>query len=409
MPQVIPFKAVRPAADKAGLVASRSYVSYSDEDLRQKLDSNPYSFIHVIQPEYQLPEKDRTKGRDRFEKVREKYLRFIAEDIFRKDDCASLYFYSQIGPGGSYHGWIAGVSCDDYDKGKIKKHEQTLSARQSVFTDYLDFTGFNAEPVLLAYENSVRLSELKQKVMQDLPTLDFTTTDKIRHQIRVVSDPALIGQIQAEFESLSDFYIADGHHRSASSSALRARRKESNRNHTGHEPYNYFLALLLPDSDLKILSFHRMVSDLGEMSEAEFVERIKVDFNIEDLKEPIQPKRGQILFHTKLGSRLLKPKSWSTATGNIDADLLTDRILSPILGIRDLRTDQRIWFNGGPGAFEEMQIEVATGRAAAGFALAPCNFEDVKIIADRGSIMPPKSTWVEPKLRSGLTIYDLNE
>lgn len=402
-----PFTSVRPASDKAHLIASRPVTGYTADQLREKLSTNPYSFLHIINPDYALAEAEQSNSKARFVKVKARFGDFMRDGILERDASPAYFLYRQSGPNGSFTGIIAGVSCQDYWDDAIKKHEQTLSKREGLFVDYLDFTDFNAEPVLLSYPDNPQLAVIFNAVAAAPAANDFSTSDKVRHTLWPITDTRTMAQIESLFADVPSFYIADGHHRSASSALLMNKRKNQNPEHTGQEPYNFFMAMLLPESQLKIFPFHRVVKDLNGMSDDEFLQQAASGFDISVLSGPQKPERGQILFFTSNTSALLTAKNYDISPGNIDAQMLTDRLLAPLLGISDLRTDKRVDFVGGPDAFDQMTVAVLSQRFRAGFALSSCVPEDITYTADHGLTMPPKSTWIEPKLRSGLTIYEL--
>jgi len=414
MAKIIPFKAIRPAADKVHLVATRSYVSYSQMNLSRKLAENPYSFIHVINPEFSMNIKP-VKGVSRFPLVREKYLDFVQQGILQQDATPAFYIYRQIQPNDSFTGIICGISNDDYLNGTIKVHEQTLTRREKLFKQYLDVCNFNAEPVLLTYRDDSLIEEIINGTMaQNPPVYDFSTTDKMRHQMWLIDNPTAIEAITQQFSHKNSIYIADGHHRSASSSLLGKDRKKKNRQHTGNELYNYLMAYLVPESQLTIYDFNRVVKDLNGHSAEDFLRLLQADFTITPCDEIYQPERlhnFSLYLNKRWYSLQLKitPPKDCTPVESLDAQILSDKVLSKILNIRDLKTDSRIEFVSGKAGMTGLKTYADKKKMAAAFGLFPVTTAQLKAIADANEIMPPKTTWIEPKLRSGLTIFSFDE
>lgn len=406
MARINPFRAFRPAPDKVHLVASRSYVTYNDDQLKDKLTNNPYTFIHVINPDYDEPIPTQDGSSLRFEKVKEKFNSFVEEGIFIQDETPSLYIYRQIKEGLDSIGVIAGVHADDYRSGHIKIHEQTLEAREKIFCEYLDITNFNAEPILLCHEDIPSLNAFYQEVMKRETTYDFSTTDQLEHQLWQLTDQQEIAFIQDLFRNIPSMYIADGHHRSASSVLLSEKRRQQTS--TAEElASDYFMALMIPASGLVIHGYHRLVSDLGNMLPNEFISAIGQRVSIQKLDhKDVLPKVGTIdLYINTEWYRI--DFSQEVHLELPDAAWLTKEILKPILQVEDVRNDPRISFEPETTGLEYIVNKVDQGKAACAFILHPVPFDQLKTISDLGNSMPPKSTWIEPKLRSGLTIFEL--
>jgi uncharacterized protein (DUF1015 family) len=414
MAKIIPFKAIRPAADKVHLVATRSYVSYSQINLRRKLSENPYSFIHVINPEFSMHIKP-VKGVSRFPLVREKYLEFVQQGILQQDATPAFYVYRQIQPNDSFTGIICGISNDDYQNGTIKVHEQTLTRREKLFKQYLDICNFNAEPVLLTYRDDSLIDDIIGKTMaQQAPAYDFSTHDRLRHQLWLINDEKAMSVISGQFQQKSSIYIADGHHRSASSSLLGQERKKKNKKHTGNEMYNYLMAYLVPESQLTIYDFNRVVKDLNGHSTEEFLRLLEADFEVKACTEIYQPEQLHN-FSMYLGKHWYsltlkqKPAAGCTPVESLDAQILSDKVLGTLLNIRDLKTDPRIEFVSGKAGMTGLKSYADRKKMAVAFGLFPVTTAQLKAIADANEIMPPKTTWIEPKLRSGLTIFSFDD
>ncbi|MEY3398383.1 MAG: hypothetical protein RL220_977 [Bacteroidota bacterium] len=408
MARAKPFSAIRPTRDKVHLVASRSYVSYSAAQLRKKLHDNPFSFLHIIHPDMGSKKMHKLPLEERFQLVRRKYESFIQESILTRDSQPCYYLYSQVKKGHRFTGIIAAVSIDDYLSGHIRIHEQTLSKRQELFTTYLENTAINAEPVLLIGEKSHVLDGIFQRYMQKRPEYDFTQMTRVQHQLWVIDEPEDTAAIERAFDGMSNLYIADGHHRSASSAALCLKKRKENPDYNGREPWNYFLSYILDESNVRIYEFNRLVSSLNGLSDYDFFDLLGEKFLVNETSPLARPcAKGEFVmyFSKKWYSLRLR----NNDSQPLDAQVLSDHILDPILGIKDLKKDKRISFLEGPQGLESMQHLVDKGKYKVAFALHPVAIEELKRIADNNDSMPPKSTWIEPKLRSGLVIYDLAE
>ncbi len=415
MARIIPFKGIRPAADKVHLVASRSVDTYKAPELRLKLAENPFTFLHVINPDFSDGKKTKPGSPQRLAKVKQRYCDFVDEGILEKDEKPSFYLYRQRKGNHTYTGIIGCSSIDDYFNGVIKKHEQTLAAREQKLKDYLDVCDINAEPVLFCYPDDNLINGLVETISHRVADYDFTTTDKVRHTLWVIDDHSETSFLSKRFESIDAIYIADGHHRSASSALLGKERREKAGSFKGNEGFNYYLGIFFPESELTIYDYNRVVKDLNGLSNEEFLKNLSESFRIEN--------KGNVDFHPKhlhnIGLYLdgewysleLKQEKLTSydPVSTLDADILSRMVLSPVLGIHDLRTDQRVEFVPGIKGLKGITEPVDQGRMKAGFALFPVSMSQLKLIADTNNIMPPKTTWVEPKIRSGLVIYDLAE
>ncbi len=407
MIHIRPFRAWRPVPDKAHLVASRSYLTYSEEKMAEKLLGNPYSFLHVIHPDHGRDEH--LSRQQRFTNVRHKWNEFVGEGFFLRDEQESIYLYEQSRKGLMSRGIIAAVSVGDYRGGRVKVHEHTLLAREEIFKDYLDATGINAEPVLLAAPGAHELDVAMEGIWHARPTYDFSTTDKVRHRVWAVSDPHIISAVRKQFEHIDALYIMDGHHRLASSARL-----AESIGAFGDDPKAWCLAFIVPQEHLHIHNFDRAVTSLGGMDTDEFISALEKIGSIEalDHRPMIAPAHGSVFVCTRKGwysLRLPAPAADATAADKLDASVLSDAVLDPVLGIHDLRTDPHVKFVPGTSGTLELERMVKAGEAAAAFHLRPVSFEELQAVADSGGCMPPKSTYIEPKLRSGLTVYSLED
>lgn len=415
MAKVLPFRAIRPQNDKVHLVASRSVDGYSPSQLKEKLAGNPFTFLHVINPDYDDGVKTKPGSRERLNKIKNKFKGFIKENIFLRDASPAYYIYRQIKDGNEYSGIIGCTSIDDYMNGVIKIHEQTLTTREEKLKDYLEVCEFNAEPVLFCYPNDQVIDAITDEKMKDRPDYDFTTTDKVRHTLWIVNNKKEVRTIAEHFASIPSIYIADGHHRSASSALYGKIKRSTRKSITGNEAFNYYLGVFFPESHLKIYDYNRVVKDLNGLSENDFLKNIGNSFLVNEIDQnDFKPGRKHELSMYLAGkwySLVAKDGTYNSGdpVGSLDAAILTEHILSPVLGIHDLKTDKRIGFVPGIKGSKELKLQVDSGKAKVAFGLYPVSMEHLKWIADTNNIMPPKSTWVEPKMRSGLVIFSLED
>lgn len=415
MAKVIPFKGIRPSKDKVHLVASRSVDGYDRTELHEKLASNPYTFLHVINPDFNDGHRTKPGSPARLQKVKAQYLKFLKDEIFVHDTSPCYYIYQQFKEGNAYTGIIGCSSIDDYSNGAIKIHEQTLTEREQKLMEYLEVCDFNAEPVLFSYPNDETIDEITARFTLEVPEYDFTTTDRVRHKLWVVSDSRIVNNIKERFGKIPSIYIADGHHRSASSSLLGNSRKEKNSSHSGNEPYNFYLGVFFPETQLKIYDFNRVVRDLNGLNTEAFIERLKEKFTVVEKGtteyKPVQKHNFSMYIDGNWYSLDAKTEIVHNEepVGSLDASILTEHILSPVLNIHDLKTDKRIGFVSGIKGMKELKNQVDHWDFKVAFGLYPVEMKQLKQIADTKNIMPPKTTWVEPKMRSGLVIYSLSE
>lgn len=413
MAKVVPFKAIRPAKNKVHLVASRSVDTYKPHELNSKLAENPYTFLHVIKPEFGVTTKSRPNSPELLHKIKNRFKSYLAEEIFITEAEKAFYIYTQIKDGHSSTGIIGCASIDDYFNEIIRVHEQTITEREEKLMHYLEICDFNAEPVLFSYPNVSAIDDLTKKITTTEPVYDFTTTDKVRHKVWIVKSKAEIQIIEKGFEKTEKIYIADGHHRSASSALLGKRRREKEPDFKGDEPYNFYLGAFFPEDQLRIYDFNRVVKDLNGLYEAEFLDLLQSKFDIEEKGEtvykPVKLHNFSLYMGGKSYSLTAKKGTYddSHPVNVLDAVILTDQILAPILNIIDLKTDKRISFVNGVKGMKEIKNIVDSGKMKAGFGLYPATMKQIRDIADSGNIMPPKTTYVEPKLRSGLLVYSL--
>ncbi|MFT5824445.1 MAG: hypothetical protein ACI8ZM_005713 [Crocinitomix sp.] len=410
MTVIEPFKAIRPTRDKAYLVATRPSYAYNKEVLHAKLNHNPYTFLHVINPEFHTDDKTKPNTPERFQKIRNKFVEFINEGIFIREEKESFYLYRQTVDGHAYVGLIAGASVDQYNSGHIKKHEETITERETVFSNYLKIVEFNVEPVLLFHRKHEALNQLLAPLMFARPEYEFTSWDRGKHEIWIVKTPETIEKIQNYYKEIEDIYIADGHHRCASS----ARYSNSIRNKTS-KSQDLFLACFISEEKLKIFDYNRLVKDLNGLSSKKFLEGISKSFIITTVLHEDAAPSGlhEISMYLEKQWYKLTAKEGTFdrnhAVHKLDTDILTKNILNPILDLFDLKTNERVSFINGKKGMIGIEDAVEEERAKVGFGLFPVSVTDLKRVSNENLIMPPKSTWIEPKLRSGLTIFPLDE
>lgn len=411
MASIKPFKAIRPTKDKVAFVASRSYQEYSEKELNAELTFNPFSFLHIINPGYKFHKE--VSGDERFKLVHNRYLEFLEDNILQKDPNDSFYIYQIEKGNAKCCGLFCATSVDDYRNDVIKKHENTIQQREKLFAHYLKTVEFNAEPVLMTYADNQAISTLLEDHKKSNPDFLFTTTDKVTHTLWVITKQDSIRKLSKEFGKLSSLYIADGHHRSASSNLFAELSKKNNSKHTGQESYNHFMSYLIPESEIRIYEFNRMVKDLNGLSKEQFLIALDEFFRIENqgsiLYKPSKKHHFSMYLDGEFYSLYLRKKvyTFTDALSELDTQILFKTILEPILGIHNLRTDKRIKYGYGTHNVIQMKEEVDKGNFSVGFSLVPITIAEIKSIADAGQVMPPKSTYIEPKLRSGITIYEL--
>lgn len=411
MAKIIPFKAVRPTRDKVNLLAARSYDSYTVAQVESRLRDNPFSFLHIVNPGYKFQKE--ISGVERYGLVRNRFEEFKEDGIFMQDEKPSFYIYKIVNRDGlEFTGIVAAASVQDYEHDVIKKHEDTLEYREMVMKEYLKTIGFNAEAVLLTYPDNPELKAIIDSVIQSRPEYEFTTTYRDTHYLWNVDDEELLKKIQEIYSAMPALYIADGHHRSASSFLLAKDLKEENPEHTGEESYNYFMSFLIPENDLKIYEFNRLVKDLNGLEKEEFLIKLDAFFRIEnrglDYYKPSKKHHFSMYLDGEFYSLHLRKNKYkiNNALDALDAQVLYTTILKPLLGIEDLRNDQRIEYSHGKKELAYVQTVIDSGTFAVGFGLLPVTTDELKKIADEGLKMPPKSTYIEPKLRSGVTVYE---
>ena len=409
------LKGIRPRRDLVEKIASRPYDVLNSEEARIEAAGNPYSFLHVVKSEIDLPEEIDHYDEKVYLKAAENLQNMIKKGWLIQDNQECIYIYRQIMDGHEQYGLVVDASVDDYLSGKIKIHELTREIKEKDRINHVKYTNANTGPVFLTYHADQTIDQLVTKVVQRQPEYDFTADDGIRHTVWIISDSEVIQSIIAQFDRIPFSYVADGHHRSKSAAMVGEMRRKANPNHTGNEEYNWFLAVLFPHDQLKIIDYNRLVKDLNGLSKQEFLEKLSEKFSVTPVccSGSAKPKYansfGMYLDHQWyiLDTRKGIFNS-DDPVGSLDVSILTNNILQPILGIGDLRKDERIDFVGGIRGLKELEKRVDSGEMAVAFALYPVSIEQLMAIADAGQIMPPKTTWFEPKLRSGLVVHSLD-
>jgi len=401
-------------ADKAREVASPPYDVLDSDEARELAAGNPLSFLHVVKPEIDLPPKTDLYDDAVYAKGAENLARLRKEGVLVRDERPCLYVYEQrMRIGEREHvqtGVLCGASVEEYEKGLIKKHELTRAAKEADRTRHVETLAANTGPVFLTYRAVDEIDAAVDRVRRGEPTYDFEADDGIVHRLWVVDDPRTIETLSGLFERVSHSYVADGHHRTASAAAAGRRRREANPDHTGDEEYNHFLAVLFPHDQLYIMDYNRVVSDLGGMDQETFLVKVREKFEVTPAERPSPQRPREIGMY--LGGRWhrlrARPGTFDAddPVAGLDVSILQRNLLEPVLGIEDPRKDERIDFVGGIRGTAE--LERRAGEKGAAFAMFPTSIEQLMAIADAGKIMPPKSTWFEPKLRSGLVVrvYD---
>lgn len=413
MANVKPFRGIRPPKDLVERVASRPYDVLSSDEARAEAAGNPMSLYHIIKPEIDF--NDGTDEHDPvvYEQAVKNFELFKRQGWLLQDSKECYYLYAQTMDGRTQYGFVVAACVDDYLNGRIKKHELTRREKEADRMRHIQVNKANIEPVFLAFPDNSALQQVIDQVSATQPEYDFVAPDGIGHTLWCVCDEQLIATITAAFNDIPYLYIADGHHRTAAAAHVGEEMAHNDPHHTGKEEYNYLLAVCFPQSHLRVMDYNRVVKDLNGLSSAEFLDKIGVHFIIEPKgTEPYRPQRLHnfaLYLPGQWYSLTAKPGTYddNDPIGTLDVTVSSNLILRDILNIQDLRTSHRIDFVGGIRGLGELQRRVDSGEMAAALALYPVTMQQIIDIADSGNIMPPKATWFEPKLRSGLIIHSL--
>lgn len=405
-----PFRGLRPKEELAEQVASPPYDVLSSDEAKQMAQTNPLSFLHINKPEIDLPENTNPYSEIVYQKGRENLYRFIREGILVQDEKEAIYVYRLTWKEHVQTGYFCLSAVDDYDAGRIKKHELTRADKEADRTKLIDVMNAQVGPVFLLYLAHPDLDSHLAKVSETKPNVDFTANDGVRHQLWVVQDDEEINEIVQGFKSLDATFIADGHHRSASASNVCKQRRLKIPDYTGEESFNYFLSVIFPHNQLKILPYNRVVTDLNGLSTEQFFNKIRSTFHVQQVKGAFEvtAEKNFGMFIDGQWFRLAAKEGTFNSNDvldSLDVNILMKNLLQPVLGINDPRTDKRIDFIGGIRGNEELERLVQSGKFKVAFSLYPTSVETLIQVADNNLIMPPKSTWFEPKLRSGMVSY----
>jgi len=413
MATIKPFKGIRPPKKLVEKVASRPYDVLNSEEAREEARGNPQSLYRIIRPEIDFAPGTDEHAPEVYEKAAENFALFKAKGWLVQDERELYYVYAQTMKGKTQYGLVVCASVEDYMNGNIKKHELTRRDKEEDRMKHVRVCNANIEPVFFAYPHRKEIDKIVAEVVQNAPEYNFTAPDGVGHHFWIIDDEATLTQITKIFAEIPALYIADGHHRSAAAALVGNEKRLQNPHHNGTEEYNYFMAVCFPDNQLNIIDYNRVVKDLNGLTDGEFLERLSKNFDIE-------PKGKETYKPNKLHNfALYLSGEWYSLTakagtyndndpiGVLDVTISSNLILDEILGIKDLRSDKRIDFVGGIRGLDELKKRVDSGEMKAALALYPVSMKQLIDISDTGNIMPPKTTWFEPKLRSGLVIHEL--
>ncbi len=410
------FRAVRPAPQLAAAVAALPYDVMNSEEARQMVVGNPYSFLHVDKAEIDLDPSIDLYDTRVYEKARDNLNQMIADGVFLQDETPCLYIYKQVMNGRAQIGIVGCTAVDDYLNNVIRKHELTRADKEQDRINHVDYCDANTGPIFLTYRARQDINAVVDAQMENPPVYDFVSEDGIGHTVWVIRDAAAVDTLCGAFKQVENLYIADGHHRSASAVRVGGMRRAQMPDYSGEEEFNFFLSVIFPDEQLYIMDYNRLVRDLNGNSPEAFLKKVGEKFTVTTyagagvLKPSTKHTYGMYM-QGKWYLLEAKPGSFdeSDPVAQLDVSILQNNLLHPILNIGDPRTDKRIDFVGGIRGLEALAARVDSGEMAVAFSMYPTTMEDLMDIADAGAIMPPKSTWFEPKLRSGLFIHKLSE
>lgn len=404
-----PFKAIRPTKELAERIAALPYDVMNSDEAREMVKDNPYSFLHVDKAEVDLPKEIDVYDDKVYEKAKENLDKMIDGGLYIEDEKPNYYIYRQVMKGRSQTGLVACASIDDYNNNVIKKHELTREEKEIDRINHVYKCEAHTGPIFLTYRENKDISNIVNEWVKKEPIYDFKADDGVSHTVWIIDDEYIVNKLQDLFKTVKYLYIADGHHRSASAVKVGHIKRAEKENYTGEEEFNFFLSISYPDSELEVLDYNRTVKDLNGLSKEEFLSKVKENFEIIESSEQVKPKEKHT-FGMYLENQwyLLKAKKGifnpDDPVDRLDVSILQNNLLRPILGIDDPRKSKRIKFIGGIRGLNELEKRANTDMKVS-FSMYPTTIEDIMAIADSGETMPPKSTWFEPKPRSGLFIH----
>ena len=409
-----PFKGIRPPQNLVEKVASRPYDVLNSEEARMEADGNPLSLYHIIKPEIDFEPGTDEHEEKVYNKAAENFAKFRQEGWLVQDTVEKYYVYAQTMNGKTQYGLVVCAHIDDYMNANIKKHELTRRDKEEDRMKHVWVNNANIEPVFFAYPHQDELDAIVAETIKGTPTYDFVAAgDGFGHHFWVIDDAKTNARITELFADIPSLYIADGHHRSAAAALVGVEKRNQNPNHTGDEEYNYFMAVCFPDNQLNIIDYNRLVKDLNDLSDEDFLTKLSVNFDVElkgtEIYKPNKLHNFALYLSGKWYSLTAKAGTYNDndPIGVLDVTISSNLILDEVLGIKDLRSDKRIDFVGGIRGLGELKKRVDSGEMRVALALYPVSMKQLIDIADTGNIMPPKTTWFEPKLRSGLVIHEL--
>ncbi|MCK5148868.1 DUF1015 domain-containing protein [bacterium] len=421
MARVRPFRGMRPVPDKIAQVASPPYDVLNSAEARIKVKGNPVSFLHIVKPEIDLPEEIDLHDPKVYAKAGENLRKFISDGVMRQDDVPCYYVYKLRMGDHEQVGIVVAASAEEYEQDLIKKHEFTRPDKENDRMTHIDSLNAQCGPVFLTYRADAKIDTLISKAMQEEPVYDFTGDYDVQHTLYIISNADEVEAIRKAFEAVPALYVADGHHRSAAGTRVAKARREANANHTGEEEYNFWLAVIFPDNQMKILDYNRVVQDLNGNTKEQFISRIEEKFTVTAYNpscsgccDRAYHPEGFHCFGMYIDSQWYKLRalehSYDAADPikSLDVSIMQENLLNPILGIDDPRTNTRINFVGGIRGLGELEKLVDSGDFKVAFALYPTSIDQLLAVADAGEVMPPKSTWFEPKLASGVVVHMLD-
>ena len=411
MSDIRPFCAVRPNETFASKIAALPYDVYTRKEAKKEVEKNPLSFLKIDRPETMFPDEMDMYAPKVYQKARKVLEEMIEKGEFIQDETPCYYLYELTRNGHRQTGIVACASIDDYFNGTIKKHENTREETEQDRIRHVDTLDTQTGPIFLAYRLDAVLKEIIEETKRKTPVYDFISEDKITHRVWVIDESEMMERIQQCFVKINKIYIADGHHRAASAIKVGCKRRKEHPGYTGEEEFNYFLCTLFAEEELEILDYNRVVKDLNGLSEIEFLEKIKESFEVEEAEEsPYAPKQkkefGMYLGKKWYKLQIKKEQVSDDVVESLDVSILQNKLLKPILGIKEPGKDNRIIFVGGIRGLKELEHCVENGFQVA-FSMYPTSMQELFSVADAGRLMPPKSTWFEPKLRSGLFLHKI--